>query len=68
MKTNHRMVLVTDQEIYRLDEMGATIDRWLEAFRRGKIVLVPNESIDEYEAHLDSMFQEENKLRTSESI
>jgi hypothetical protein len=65
------LVLITENEIYRLDDILTTINQWFEAFQKGEIVQVPypyENCIDEYEAHLISVLREEKILRDSESI
>lgn len=53
--------LVTQNEIYRTDEILKQIDSWIDAFRNGKIIRAPyadQGSLDEFEAHLEQTLLE----------
>ena len=58
-------LLVTDDSIYRTDELLEQIDSWIHAFKTGKLIRVPNatpESIDEFETHLESIYLETERM------
>jgi hypothetical protein len=57
--------LVTEDAIYRTDELLEQIDHWIHAFKTGSLIRAPNamaEAIDEFEAHLESIYLETKKL------
>lgn len=57
--------LITHDEIYRTDQLLDQIDRWIYAFRHGKLIRAPyadQESLDEFEAHLEQTLLETQRL------
>ncbi len=57
--------LITDDGIYRTDELLEQITSWIHAFKTGKLIRVPNatsEAIDEFEAHLESIYLETERM------
>lgn len=61
--------LITENEIYRTDEILSQIDKWHQAFRTGRIVRLPNatrEALDEFETHLEQTYLEGRRLSHQE--
>lgn len=57
--------LITETEIYRTDYILKQIDEWITAFVSGRIVRAPypdENSLDEFEAHLQKTADEIKKL------
>jgi hypothetical protein len=57
--------LVTETEVYRTDELLKQIDQWVQAFLTGRLIQAPcadQNSLDEFEAHLESTLLETQKL------
>ena len=57
--------LITEDKIYRTDEILKQIKEWIDAFLVGKLIKVPyahKNALDEFEAHLESTLLECQKL------
>lgn len=57
--------IVTDTEIYRTDLILEQIDEWIRIFKTGKIIRTTHadeESLDEFEAHLEQTLKEVQTL------
>lgn len=64
-KTKTVYYLVTESEIYRTDELLKQIDQWVQAFLTGRLIQAPyadQNSLDEFEAHLQETLLETQKL------
>ena len=58
-------LLATETGIYRSDEILEQMDFWIHALKTGRLIRVPNatpEAIDEFEAHLQSVFSATERM------
>lgn len=62
--------LITDQEVYRTDQILHQLDEWIKAFRSGQWIRTEGtdeESLDEYQAHLEQVVLETQRLTQEEN-